>query len=154
MYSLPLEYWDEETLRDIGNGFGVFIKAAEETRLRRYTSYARICVQMHLSKALTDLVGLFHDDFEWIQTLDYEHIPFRCRKCHEHGHLFKDCPLNSQTKTPDSEANKNADGFTKVSSQRKHAKKSPVDHDPPRKPTTHNCFGILSPQIDLVSIPS
>ena len=154
MYSLPLEYWDEKTLRDIGNGLGVFIKVAKETRLRRYTSYARICVQMLLVKALTDSVSLFHDDFEWIRTIDYEHVPFRCRKCHEHGYLFRDCPLNSQTKAPDSEASKDADGFTKVTSRRKHAKKSPVVHDPPRKPSTHNSFGILSPQNDLVRIPS
>ena len=44
MYSLPLEYWDEESLKDIGKGLGEFIKIAEETKLRHYTSYARICV--------------------------------------------------------------------------------------------------------------
>jgi len=26
--------------------------------------------------------------------MDYEHIPFRCRRCHEYGHLFKQFPLN------------------------------------------------------------
>lgn len=26
--------------------------------------------------------------------LDYEGVPFRCRRCHKVGHLFKDCPLN------------------------------------------------------------
>lgn len=95
MYSLPVEYWKEETLKDIGNSLGVFIKVAEETKICRYTSYARICIQMHLTKSLVDSVSLFHDDFEWIQRLDYKHIPFRCRKFHEHGHLFRDCPLNS-----------------------------------------------------------
>jgi hypothetical protein len=34
----------------------------------------------------------YHDD-EWTQPLDYEHIPFRWRKCHIHGHLFRDAPL-------------------------------------------------------------
>jgi len=82
MYSLPVEYWKEETLANIGNRLGVFIKVAEETKTRRYTSYARICVQMHLTKALADSVSLFHDDFEWIQPLNYEHIPFCCWKCH------------------------------------------------------------------------
>lgn len=32
MYSLPLEYWDEDTLNDIGNGLGVFIKVDEENK--------------------------------------------------------------------------------------------------------------------------
>eukprot|EP00253_Pinus_taeda_P031639 PITA_31639 len=94
LYSLPLEYWDEESLKDIGNRLGEFIKVAEETKHIRYTSYAHICVLMHLNKSLLYSVSLFHDDFEWIQTLDYEDVPFRCQKCHAHGHLFRDCPLN------------------------------------------------------------
>lgn len=98
MYSLPLEYWDEESLKAIGNGLGEFIKAAEETKLLRYTSYAHICVYMKLGKALMDLVSLLHDEFEWIQPIDYEHVPFRCRRCHAHGHLFHDCPLNAPPK--------------------------------------------------------
>lgn len=28
LYSLPQEYWDEDSLRDIGNGLGEFIKVA------------------------------------------------------------------------------------------------------------------------------
>lgn len=27
------------------------------------------------------------------QILDYEYLPFRCHRCHEYGHLAKDCPL-------------------------------------------------------------
>ena len=94
MYSLLLEYWDEELLRDIGKGLGEFIKIAKETKLRRYTSYAHICVYMRPNKALPDLVSLYHDDYEWIQPLDFEHVPFHCRKCHVHGHIFLDFPLN------------------------------------------------------------
>lgn len=146
MYSLPAEYWKEETLKDIGNSIGVFIKVAKETKNRRYTSYARICVQMHLTKALAYSVSLFHDDFEWIQPLDYEHIPFRCRKCHEHGHLFRECPLNTQIKSPANEASKDSEGFTKVPNRRRHAKKHHVAPSRPKKAETHNRFQILTPQ--------
>lgn len=97
LYSLPEEYWDEGLLKEIGNGLGEFVKAAEETKLRRYTSFAQICIFMRLDNALSDAVSLFHDDFEWIQPLDYEHVPFRCYKCHDHGHLFRDCPQNSKS---------------------------------------------------------
>lgn len=44
LYSLPTEYWKEETLKDIGNSIGTFIKVAEDTKYRIFTSYARICV--------------------------------------------------------------------------------------------------------------
>lgn len=148
MYSLPLEYWDEESLKAIGNGLGEFIKIAEETKLRWYTSYARICVYMKLGKALTDLVSLLHDDFEWIQPIDYEHVPFRCRKFHAHGHLFCDCPLNASPKSTDHVEKLKSEGFTKAANRKKHNKKPP---NAPKNvipssaaPSSSNCFDLLS----------
>lgn len=32
------------------------------------------------------------------QLLDYEGIPYRYRRCHQVGHLFKGCPLNKKNK--------------------------------------------------------
>lgn len=69
---------------------------------------------MHLAKALTDSVSLFHDDFEWIQTIDYENVPFQFRKCHEHGHIFRDSPLNTPPKPTPTSKSTDAEGFTKV----------------------------------------
>lgn len=31
--------------------------------------------------------------------MDYEHIPFRCRICHEYCHLYIQCPLNVAEET-------------------------------------------------------
>jgi hypothetical protein len=102
LYSLPQEFWLEEILMGIGNMVGQYVKTSEATRLRKYTSYARICIYMDISKALPGSITLEYQDDDWSQTIDYEHIPFRCRKCHEHGHLFRDCPLNATTpKTPE-----------------------------------------------------
>jgi len=126
MYYPPLEYWDEESLIAIGNGLGEFIKAAEEIMLCRYTSYARICVYMKLGKELMDSISLLHDEFEWIQLIDYEHVPFRCRGCHAHGHLFRDCPLNAPPKPTENRGKSHAEGFAKLASGKKHAKKPPL----------------------------
>ena len=120
LYSLPLEYRDEESLKYIGNSLGNFIKIAEETKLRRYTSYAHICVYMHLDKALSDSVSLYHDDFEQIQLIDYEHVTFRGRKCHTHGHIFHDCPLNVNPKTNTTSEKTDGEGFTKVNTQNQY----------------------------------
>ena len=49
LFSLPGEYWDMDTLKDIGNTLGEFIKVAEKTRVQRYTSFSRICVYLDLS---------------------------------------------------------------------------------------------------------
>jgi hypothetical protein len=81
LYSLPQELWLEEILAGIGNTIDIYIKASEATKQRRYTTYARICVYLNISKPLPGAITLDYQDEEWSQTIDYEHIPFRCRKC-------------------------------------------------------------------------
>jgi hypothetical protein len=121
LYSLPQEFWLEEILMGIGNTLGHYVKASEATRQRKYTSYARICVYMNISKALPGSVTLEYQDEDWQQTLDYEHIPFRCRRCHEHGHLYRDCPVIKQAAKPNETMQK--DGFTTVASRRRNPPK-------------------------------
>lgn len=75
LYSLPWEYWGEESLKSIGSVIGDFVKVAEETKTVRYStyaSYARICVYMDLKQPFPDTVRLFHEDHDWIQVIDYE----------------------------------------------------------------------------------
>ena len=99
MFSLPQEYWDESTLQDIGNTLVNFVQTMDQTRMKKYTSYARIRVYMHIAQALSDAIFLSHEDSDWIQPLDYEHIPSRCRKFHEHGNLFRQCSTNKSQET-------------------------------------------------------
>ena len=68
---MPQEYWDEETLKDIGNTLGSYVRVAKQTKHKKYTSYTRICVYMHIEKALLDSINLMHEESEWIQSLDY-----------------------------------------------------------------------------------
>jgi hypothetical protein len=112
LYSLPYEFWLEEILAGIGNTIGIYVKSSEETKKRRYTSYACICVYLNISKPLPGSIALEYHDEDWSQTIDYEHIPFRCIKCHEHGHLFRDYPLNVTTKSDNTETSKEKYGFT------------------------------------------
>lgn len=78
LYSLPAEFWEEESLKVIENTLGEFVKIAEETKTGRYTSYARICAYMDLNQALPDAVNISYFDKDWLQIIDYEHVPFRC----------------------------------------------------------------------------
>ena len=94
-YSLPYEFWRPEILEDTDNALGAFVKVTNQTKKMRYVSYDRICVYVDISKDLSESIKLSWKDEEWIQAIDYEHIPFCCRKCHEHGHLFQECPLNT-----------------------------------------------------------
>jgi hypothetical protein len=69
---------------------------------------------MNMERFLLEAVRVAYQDIEWIQTLDYEHIPFRCRKCHVHGHLFRDFPLNIKQETPKTQDGTNVEGFIKI----------------------------------------
>ena len=74
---------------------------------------------MDLSGALLDEVILEVHDEEWVQAVDYQHIHFRCRKCHEHGHLMRDCPMirkEVETETA-AQANKDKETFIKLKSR-------------------------------------
>jgi len=103
---------------------------------------------MDLKQALPDTVSLFHEDVEWIQLIDYEHVPFRCRKCHDLGHLYRDCPLNRKPSVQTDPENPTPDGFTKVLNRRRGNKKSAVSTKIPpvdqSKPSTSNSFEALA----------
>jgi hypothetical protein len=78
---------------------------------------------MDLSGALPEAIILEVYDEEWVQAVDYEHIPFRCRKCHEHGHLYRDCPTNNMERNVKTTVDKDPEGFTKVGGKGKGGKR-------------------------------
>ena len=80
---------------------------------------------MDLLGALLDEVILEVFDEEWVQTMDYEHIPFRCRKFHEHRHLIRDYPLSKEEDKSKLKEKKDTENFQKVSSRGKGSKKEP-----------------------------
>jgi hypothetical protein len=82
---------------------------------------------MNISKALPGSVTLEYKDEEWVQTIDYEHIPFHCRKYHEHGHLFRECPLNVPTKLE--AGGRPKDEFTHVQNHRRQTQKKPNNNN-------------------------
>ena len=79
---------------------------------------------MDLSGALPDevILEVFYE--EWVQTVDYEHIPFRCHRCHEHGHLLIDCPLSKPKNKIKTNTMKDPDSFHKVFHKGKGGKKA------------------------------
>jgi len=143
LYSLPLDYWQTESLVAKGNKLGRFVKASEATRRGKYTSYARICVDMDLLGALSDEIILEVFDEEWVQTVDYEHIPFKCHKCHEHGHLLKDCPLSKADNKSKPNTMTDLESFQKVASKGKGGKKGLKQQRNEGLKTIQNRFQVL-----------
>lgn len=107
--------------------------------MMRYVSYARIYVYQDISKDLPTSIKLLCHDEEWIQEIDYEHIPSRCRWCHEHGYLFHECPQNRmQPLNFNTAKEKDAEGFENVgykhrSNKRQTAPKSSTKSQSPNR---------------------
>ncbi|XP_057868067.2 uncharacterized protein LOC131075253 [Cryptomeria japonica] len=89
---LLLEFWREDILLRIAALLGKPAAIAQNTLEKKVFSYARICVEIDLNNPLPDSLEIFIGSASWIQPLDYESLPFRCRFCHEYGHLQRQCP--------------------------------------------------------------
>jgi len=48
---------------------------------------ARIYVEVNLGKVLLGEIKIKVDQWNHIQQLDYEQIPFKCKVCHEYRHF-------------------------------------------------------------------
>jgi hypothetical protein len=98
--NLPLHCWDSESLQRIGNGVGRYIDRADH---RGQYNCARICVEVDLEAGLPEAVKLSVGSWTHYQKLDYEHLPFKCRNCQEHGHFQRNCPKKQTTGKEDAE---------------------------------------------------
>lgn len=64
-----------------------------------HSTFARILVEIDVSKGLPAEVLLKSSRGSWIQSLDYEGVPFRCRRCFKIGHAAAQCGFEKKTKT-------------------------------------------------------
>jgi len=87
---------------------------------------------MDVSGELREAISLEFKDEEWIQSIKYKQIPFRCRRCHEHGNLIRECLLTKKQKTKNTKTQQDEDGFVKPNHRNKENKK------PSKAPTGNN----------------
>lgn len=92
LYNLPLHFWSDRVLEGIGNSIGKYIKTDLERIDERVYTFARICVEVDLSKGLPDNIRLIYKQQNWLQGLDYENTAFICRLCRQTRHLQNTCP--------------------------------------------------------------
>ena len=149
-------------MEGIGNYLGSFVKIVEATARGRYTSFAIICVYMNIFEPLPEMIELEYAGKVWQQLLDYEHIPFRCRRCHEYGHLYKSCPLSgplqqpSNVNNPEQVPRKDDEGFVLISNKKPQTR--PVNprpgktskQNPPGSVSTENKYEVLQEEGDPV----
>jgi len=91
--NLPVHCWNWSSLRHIGNTLGKFIDRANN---KDQYDCARICVEVDLEVGLPEAIKIKVGSWSHVQILDYEQLPFKCRKCHVHGHFARNCPSNAE----------------------------------------------------------
>lgn len=87
----PWEFWNWESLRDIGNVLGLFIDADMSFTHTKSMTVARILVSLNIRTGLREDLNSIWGQARCKQKLDYEGVPFCCHRCHIYGHLAKNC---------------------------------------------------------------
>ena len=84
---LPIEYYDVEALKEIGQAIGTVLRIDTHTATEARGRYARLCVQIDINKPLiyTVLIGKFQ------QSVVYEGIGKLCFSCGRVGHRRENC---------------------------------------------------------------
>jgi hypothetical protein len=53
-----------------------------------------------MEKGFPETIQLTLDDWTHIQYVDYEHLPFKCKACHEYGNFPNSLPKAQATQQP------------------------------------------------------
>ena len=104
LHDLPWEYWDASILKNIARGVGIPLKIDQNTLEGKFGHYARILVDIDLSKELTDSLMIERLGHKFFISVEFENIPAFCRNCSMVGHSLANCKRNPGTKKIDSKA--------------------------------------------------
>lgn len=103
---------------------------------------------MDVSGALHEGLWLEYTDEVYFQAIDYEKIPFHCRKFHEHGHLITECPMNKIMEKPkENIGGKNKEAFIRPHA-RQQAKKRQQNKVSTSIKSIGNAFELLESEME------
>ena len=76
--NLPLHFWGNSIFMEISEALVDFRMVDSQSFEHLYSTYARILVDIDVLKGLPPKIILNYSKGSWIQSLDYEGLPFRC----------------------------------------------------------------------------
>jgi len=83
---------------------GTFLEADLSFTESNEQKLARILVNIYVRDSLAEEMDLCSGSVIHSQILDYENIPFRCRRCHAYGHPMWDCNVVRKSSSSDTGA--------------------------------------------------
>lgn len=93
---LPLEYYSMVALKRISSKVGKVVKLDRTTQNMMRGSFARVCVELDLTKALCASVIIG----KHTQRVEYEGLQLICFQCGKFGHRRDACPLQAEGPPP------------------------------------------------------
>jgi hypothetical protein len=96
--SLPMQYWNTHQFVAIGNILGSYLEADMSFEVTGLMKVAHILFLINLRKGLYQDLLIESTVGDFVQTLDYEGIPFRCHRCHVYGNSVENCPISIKGK--------------------------------------------------------
>jgi hypothetical protein len=95
---LPQEYWRHRTLFEIARAIGTPLSLDEATKNRMFGHYARILVDIDLSRRIFDEIVVERDGYVFKLAMIYKRLPDFCGHCSMIGHDITTCKwLRQQT---------------------------------------------------------
>jgi hypothetical protein len=91
LMDLPQEYWRHRTLFEIASAVGTPLSLDASTSNRVFGHYARILVDIDLSRHIFDEILVERDDFDFKLEVVYERMPEFCSHCQVTGHDISVC---------------------------------------------------------------
>lgn len=89
--NLPLNCWGLDSLSRISSVLGVPLYADDCTSNQRRVSFARVLVELDVTKALPEKMAIETATGEiFQQSVEYEWLPPYCKKCFQIGHCCED----------------------------------------------------------------
>lgn len=127
---LPLEYFDEEILRWMGNRIGKAIRVDITTSHLSRGKFARLCVEIDMSQPILPHFILEGESYR----IEYEGLHILCFECGKFGHTNVNCPLkvvnevnsqNEEVKGNQSKEERNVSGYGPWTLVKKVRRKKP-----------------------------
>ena len=95
--NLPLNCWTPDSLSRVGSLLGVPLFADECTTKQLRVSFARILIELDVTKTLPSTVAIEDPNGRVIaQPVTYDWLPPFCKKCNRVGHMCADKPPGKQ----------------------------------------------------------
>ncbi|GLJ55949.1 hypothetical protein SUGI_1201090 [Cryptomeria japonica] len=92
LLNLPMQYWLDSYFEAVENFLGTFLMADEDSLNMLHTTFYRLLVVVDVTMGLPSEISITSSKGSWLQSIVYEGIPFRCRRCFKTTHIVDSCP--------------------------------------------------------------